>query len=62
MIKISTNDNRICNRDQIIIDIISSIQKNIKVELDTITDGPCAKSLGLYDLLDNIFSKFCIGK
>ena len=62
MIKISTNDNRICNRDQIIIDIISSIQKNIKVELDTMTEGPCAKSLGLYDLLDNICNVFSYPK
>lgn len=62
MINIATNDGRICNRDQVIIDIISAIGKNMPVELTTITEGPCAESLGLYDLMDNISETFSYPK
>ena len=62
MIDISTNDSRICNRDQVIIDIVSAIQKNMPVNLSTIQEGPCATSLGLYDLLDNICATFSYPK
>jgi len=62
MINISTNDSRICNRDQVIIDIASAIQKNQPVNLDTMKEGPCAESLGLYKLLDNICETFSYPK
>lgn len=62
MINIATNDSRICNRDQVIIDIVSAIQKNISVDLSSIGEGSCATSLGLYDLLDNICDRFAYPK
>ena len=62
MINLATNDSRICNRDQVIIDIISAIQKNMPVNLTTISEGPCAASLGLYELLDNICNTFAYPK
>ena len=62
MINVATNDSRICNRDQVIIDVISAIEKNMPVELTTISEGPCATSLGLYDLLDNICATFSYPK
>jgi len=62
VINIATIDSRICNRDQVIIDIIFAIQKNIPVNLCTISEGPCAISLGLYNLLDNICDNFSYPK
>jgi hypothetical protein len=58
-IKIPSNDGRICDQEQVIIDIIHAIHtKNAKIRLTTNGEGPCIASLGLYRLLDNICKRF----
>ncbi len=62
LINVATNDSRICNRDQVIIDVIESMKKKHSITISTIGEGPCAASLGLYDLLDTLCERFVYAK
>jgi len=59
-IVVKTSDCKVWQQQQIILDLIkaSKIHDNICINLNS--EGPCAKSLGLYALLDDICSKFAI--
>ena len=59
MISFATSDSTIWNRDQFIIDLITKmINGSPTILLSANGEGPCAKSLGLYDLLDNMCDRF----
>jgi hypothetical protein len=59
MIEFATSDSTIWNRDQLIIELAHAISSDApRVDLGTRGEGPCARSLGLYDLLDNICARF----
>ena len=59
MINIPNNDSNIIDKDKLIVELIKhiSIQSN-RIDISTNFEGPCAKSLGLYDLLDFICAEF----
>ena len=58
MILFANSDSTIWNRDQLIIDIARAMSAGQPVELNTIDEGPCAESLGLYTLLDSMCDQF----
>jgi len=59
MIGFASSDCIIWNKDQLIIDLAYSMSNKIpKIDLSTNGEGPCARSLGLYDLLDNMCNRF----
>lgn len=59
MIEFANSDSTIWNRDQLIIDIAVEMSRGApSIELSTKGEGPCARSLGLYDLLDNMCQRF----
>jgi len=59
MIKLHTTEGSIINRDQVIINIIQELQNNPAfVQIHLNNEGPCCKSNGIYDLLDNICKTF----
>jgi hypothetical protein len=51
---IESSDCMMWRKDQVIIDIMSSILQDKDITIFLKTEGPCAKALGLYELLDNI--------
>jgi len=53
-IKIENNDCKLWHRDQIIIDLMQAIQQNNDIIIDLNNEGPCAKALGLYQLIDKL--------
>ena len=57
IVVIENNDCRIWHRDRVIIDIMSAIALDQDIELSLNIEGPCANSLGLYNLLDAICEK-----
>ena len=59
MIEFANSDSTIWNRDQLIIDLaVAMSQGQPRIDLGTHGEGPCARSLGLYDLLDNLCKRF----
>jgi hypothetical protein len=59
MIEFANSDSTIWNRDQLIIDIAHAMSQAVpRIDIGTKREGPCARSLGLYDLLDNMCSRF----
>jgi hypothetical protein len=59
MIKVENNDSNICNLVQVVQQIAQHMHKNMPViVLNTNSEGPCATSLGLYDLLDTLCLKY----
>lgn len=59
MINFATSDSVIWNRDQLIIDLAHSMSRGVpRIDIGTKGEGPCALSLGLYDLLDNLCERF----
>ena len=63
MISFATSDSTIWNRDQFIIDVVTEmVNGSPTILLDTNGEGPCATSLGLYTLLDNLCLRFGYNK
>lgn len=58
MIVVPSNDRKINNLENVIIDIISELQTNNEIHISMNGEGPCAEALGLYQLLDSICLKF----
>jgi hypothetical protein len=59
MINFANSDSTIWNRDQLIIDLALAMSENqLRIDIGTKGEGPCARSLGLYDLLDNLCERF----
>lgn len=59
MIEFANSDSTIWNRDQLIIDIAHAMSQGaLRIDLNTRGEGPCARSLGLYDLLDTLCERF----
>lgn len=53
-ILVHNNDRRIWNRDQVIVEIMRALALDHDIDVVLDFEGPCAQSLGLYDLLDLI--------
>ena len=59
MIEFANSDSTIWNRDQLIIDLAHAMASGTpRIDIGTKGEGPCARSLGLYDLLDHICVRF----
>lgn len=63
LIHVLTNDGKIRQRDQVIIDIVSAMQiinrlSGVKLAITTMSEGPCCEHIGLYKLLDNLCDRF----
>lgn len=59
MIEFANSDSTIWNRDQFIIELALAMTSGMpRIDIGTRGEGPCARSLGLYDLLDNMCSRF----
>jgi hypothetical protein len=59
MINFANSDSTIWNRDQLIIDLAYVMSSSVlRIDIGTRGEGPCARSLGLYDLLDNLCERF----
>lgn len=55
MICVPNSDQQIWNKDNVILDIIAQvITRPPRIDITLNDEGPCAQSLGLYTLLDNI--------
>lgn len=62
MTKVLTSHNHIWQVDQVVASIIKEYQDTGKVVIDLNNEGPCADSVGLYRLLDNIVDRFGFDK
>lgn len=59
MIHIPSNDSVITDRDRVVIEIIQQMTaRPAVINLTTNGEGPCARELGLYDLLDLLCAEF----
>lgn len=58
MIKILTNNGKIRNLEQVVLDIVSTMQARGHVCIDLRSEGPCCEHVGLYSLLDCICNQF----
>lgn len=59
MIEFANSDSVIWNREQLIIELAAKMSANAeRIDLSTKGEGPCAASLGLYSLLDQLCEKF----
>jgi hypothetical protein len=59
MIEFANSDSTIWNRDQLIIELAQAMAAKVpRIDLSTKGEGPCARSLGLYDLLDRMCERF----
>ena len=54
---VENNDSQIWNRDTVIVDITAAIKKDQDIVVHLNNEGPCAESLGLYQILDTICEK-----
>ena len=54
---IENNDCKIWDRDRVILDLVQAMYRNDNIIVDLNHEGPCADSLGLYSLLDEICSR-----
>lgn len=62
MINIPNNDSHIVDKDSLIIDLCQAMATQGSIDISLNGEGPCAQSLGLYDLLDRLCSKFNFDK
>ena len=62
MVKILTSHHKIWNIEKITISIIKEYLDNGRVVICLNNEGPCASSIGLYSLLDDICEKFNFSK
>lgn len=53
-ITIENNDKKIWARDKILLDLLQAALRGDLIDISLNAEGPCAKSLGLYDILDDI--------
>jgi hypothetical protein len=59
MIEFANSDSTIWNREQLIIDLAMAMHgRQPRIDVGTHGEGPCARSLGLYNLLDNMCQRF----
>jgi hypothetical protein len=58
MISVLTNDGKIRDIDQFILDVVSVIQDNNDVYINTMSEGPCCEQVGIYSVLDKICNQF----
>jgi hypothetical protein len=59
MIKLQTSEGKIFGKDKAIVQIIKSITDGKRtIQIDLNGEGPCCRSVGIYDLLDNICNTF----
>jgi hypothetical protein len=57
-VKIENNDCKIWNRDTVVLDLVDAILCGKEITVNLNNEGPCARSLGLYQLLDNLCSRY----
>lgn len=62
MIDILTNDGKIRNIEQAIIDIVKTMQTDGYARITLQSEGPCCEHVGLYSLLDRICEQFNFDK
>ena len=59
VIEFANSDSTIWHRDQLIMQIAAAMSaQQPRIDLSTKNEGPCAASLGLYDLLDQLCAEF----
>lgn len=59
MIEFASSDQIIWNKDKLIIDLAHAMSQGVdRIDISTKREGPCARSLGLYDLLDVLCQRF----
>lgn len=59
MIEFANSDSTIWHRDQLIIELATAMSQNLpRIDISTKGEGPCATSLGLYKLLDQMCDQF----
>jgi hypothetical protein len=58
VVKIATNDCKIWHRDSVVLDLVDAIKTYSSFTINLIFEGPCAESLGLYKLLDNLCARY----
>jgi len=58
MILVLTNDGIIRNVEQFVIDVVSTMQSDGYACISLMSEGPCCKHVGLYNLLDRICAQF----
>lgn len=63
MICVPTIDNKIVNEISFAIEVAESmIQDQSEIQISMISEGPCLKNIGLYDILDRLCDKFQYNK
>jgi hypothetical protein len=63
LINIPNNDSKIIGRDEIIIKLVTAMIACVpRLDISLNGEGPCAKSLGLYTLLDKLTAEFDYNK
>ena len=55
-------DSTIWHKDTVVADIIDAINQNQPFVVNLNSEGPCATSLGLYSLLDNLCQRYNFDK
>lgn len=59
---VPTGEAQIWDKDKVIVEIASAMAANYDIVLDCIGEGPCLKSVGLYQILDLLSDKFNYSK
>jgi hypothetical protein len=52
VVNVANNDQRIWNRDQVVMELVQAASRGDDIVVRMNGEGPCAASLGLYDMLD----------
>jgi hypothetical protein len=61
-VKIENNDSKIWHRDRVILDLTDAMYQDHDLLVDLNGEGPCATSLGLYAMLDNLCDRYRYSK
>lgn len=61
-VKIENNDSKIWHRDRVILDLTNAMYQDHDLLVYLNNEGPCATSLGLYAMLDNLCDRYQYSK
>lgn len=62
MISVLTNDGKIRNVEQFVLDVVSTMQTDGYARITLMSEGPCCNHVGIYSVLDRICCQFTLDK
>lgn len=62
VVTIENNESKIWHLDRVVLDLADAMRQNRDLLVSLNSEGPCANSLGLYQLLDNLCDRYAYSK